>query len=245
MTLDMQASAGDPPVCGIDGAIERLPQKPTINGFDADRLACIQASLRPAGCHSILVGEVGCGSIQVLVSNRPRRWTEVYLKRDYHRICPVVNRLKNRTRPFAWSEIVATRALDNAEKDVLDHARHHGMREGYLVPVATRGTSVAFVSFAGPSIEMNGVLRDRLEALAGSLYCEIANNDRRAPRLTPREAEILQWIGKGKSDWQIGKILSISAKTVNYHVENAKRKFAVATRVQAVVRAVQAGEVSC
>ena len=53
--------------------------------------------------------------------------------------------------------------------------------------------------------------------------------------------EVLRWIAAGKSDWEIGQILQISAKTVNYHVENTKRKFGVATRMQAVVAAMHTG----
>lgn len=59
--------------------------------------------------------------------------------------------------------------------------------------------------------------------------------------LTNREMEVLSWIASGKSDWQIGQILKISQKTVNYHVENVKRKYGVATRVQAVVEAMRQG----
>ena len=59
--------------------------------------------------------------------------------------------------------------------------------------------------------------------------------------LTRRECQVLDWIAQGKSDWQIGQILSISAKTVNYHAENAKRKLGVATRIQAVIAAIRAG----
>ena len=62
--------------------------------------------------------------------------------------------------------------------------------------------------------------------------------------LTDREVECLQWIAAGKSDWQIGKILNISQKTVNYHVENVKRKFGVATRIQAVVAAMRQGQLA-
>jgi DNA-binding CsgD family transcriptional regulator len=57
--------------------------------------------------------------------------------------------------------------------------------------------------------------------------------------LSNREREILAWIAEGKSDASIGQILNISSKTVNYHVENAKRKFAVATRIQAVIAALR------
>jgi DNA-binding CsgD family transcriptional regulator len=65
--------------------------------------------------------------------------------------------------------------------------------------------------------------------------------ERAWPRVTPRESEILAWVAAGKSDWAIGRILNISGKTVNFHVENAKRKLGVGTRVQAVVAAVRSG----
>lgn len=60
-------------------------------------------------------------------------------------------------------------------------------------------------------------------------------------RVTPRETQVLGWIAVGKSDWAIGRILRISDKTVNFHVENAKRKFGVATRLQAVIAAMRQG----
>jgi DNA-binding CsgD family transcriptional regulator len=60
-------------------------------------------------------------------------------------------------------------------------------------------------------------------------------------QITARESEILAWVAVGKSDWAIGRLLKISGKTVNFHVENAKRKFGVATRVQAVIVALRTG----
>lgn len=61
--------------------------------------------------------------------------------------------------------------------------------------------------------------------------------------LTAREIEVLKWIAYGKSDWQVGQILNISDKTVNFHVENMKRKLGVATRIQVVVQAVHEGKI--
>jgi DNA-binding CsgD family transcriptional regulator len=63
----------------------------------------------------------------------------------------------------------------------------------------------------------------------------------RQARVTARESEVLGWVAVGKSDWAIGQLLKISGKTVNFHVENAKRKFGVATRVQAVIVALRTG----
>jgi DNA-binding CsgD family transcriptional regulator len=61
------------------------------------------------------------------------------------------------------------------------------------------------------------------------------------PCVTVRESQVLSWVAAGKSDWAIGQILKISGKTVNFHVENAKRKFGVGTRIQAVVAAMRRG----
>ncbi len=63
-------------------------------------------------------------------------------------------------------------------------------------------------------------------------------------RVTARESEILGWVAAGKSDWAIGQILNISGKTVNFHVENAKRKLGVGSRVQAVILAMRNGIIS-
>ncbi len=62
-----------------------------------------------------------------------------------------------------------------------------------------------------------------------------------ATKLTLREKEVIFWILRGKPDWQIAEILAISRKTVNFHVEQTKRKLNVATRIQAVVFATRLG----
>ena len=57
--------------------------------------------------------------------------------------------------------------------------------------------------------------------------------------LTAREVECLHWVAAGKTDLEIAVILSISPRTARFHIENAKRKLRVATRVQAVAEALK------
>ena len=59
--------------------------------------------------------------------------------------------------------------------------------------------------------------------------------------LTGREVEMLSWLVAGKSDWEIAAILSLSKKTVNYHVEKAKRKLGSTHRITAVAVALRDG----
>jgi DNA-binding CsgD family transcriptional regulator len=59
--------------------------------------------------------------------------------------------------------------------------------------------------------------------------------------LTARELEILKWIKEGKTSWEIGKILGISERTVNYHVSDITRKLNAMNRNHAVAIAVSHG----
>jgi DNA-binding response OmpR family regulator len=55
--------------------------------------------------------------------------------------------------------------------------------------------------------------------------------------LGEREVETLTWAARGKTFEEIGTILSLSKRTVEYHLENARRKLGVATRTQALIKA--------
>ena len=51
--------------------------------------------------------------------------------------------------------------------------------------------------------------------------------------LTVREAEVLHWIASGKTNREIGEILSISPRTVNKHLEQVFQKIGVENRTAA------------
>lgn len=51
--------------------------------------------------------------------------------------------------------------------------------------------------------------------------------------LTEREAEVLLWLARGKSNQEIGRILSMSHRTVNKHLEQVFRKLEVENRTSA------------
>jgi DNA-binding NarL/FixJ family response regulator len=61
------------------------------------------------------------------------------------------------------------------------------------------------------------------------------------PELTDREHEILALIAEGQSNSEIAEQLHISLKTVRNHVSNIYNKMQVTDRVQAVLRAREAG----
>jgi DNA-binding NarL/FixJ family response regulator len=63
---------------------------------------------------------------------------------------------------------------------------------------------------------------------------------RRRFALTGREAEVLLWIARGKSNRDIGDILGLSPRTVNKHLEQVYAKLGVENRASAAVMALKA-----
>lgn len=64
------------------------------------------------------------------------------------------------------------------------------------------------------------------------------------PTLTRRQIECLRWIAQGKSSNDIGAILNISRRTVDYHVIEICVRLNVRTRMQAVTVAMARGWIS-
>ena len=58
--------------------------------------------------------------------------------------------------------------------------------------------------------------------------------------LTAREAEVLLWIGRGKTNKDIGDILGLSPRTVNKHLEQIYAKLGVENRSSAALKAAEA-----
>lgn len=62
-----------------------------------------------------------------------------------------------------------------------------------------------------------------------------------AVHLSEREIEALVWSARGKTSGEIATILGLSKRTVDFHIDNAREKLGVATRIEAVVKAASAG----
>lgn len=69
----------------------------------------------------------------------------------------------------------------------------------------------------------------------------IVRDDDKPNELTEREKEVLQLIVEGKTNYEIGRNLKISEKTVEKHVGAILNKLDAASRVEAAVQAVQRG----
>jgi LuxR family quorum sensing-dependent transcriptional regulator len=187
----------------------------------------------------------------ILMNNRPQEYVDRYIEKNYVVRDPVVAELRRSLSPFSWNDVRERRELSKGERSIIDEGREFGARDGFIVPVVTLSGSVSIFSPCGlepnlsqrarAAVEIIGIYS--FQALKRSLIKQNRPEAAHTP-LTPREREIMQWVAAGKSDDEIAEILSLSAPTVTWHVENAKRKLDAFRRTYAVVQAIRFGEIS-
>jgi DNA-binding NarL/FixJ family response regulator len=59
----------------------------------------------------------------------------------------------------------------------------------------------------------------------------------KAVALNEREVEVLTWAARGKTSAEIAKILGLTKRTIDFHIDNARSKLGAATRTEAVLKA--------
>lgn len=80
---------------------------------------------------------------------------------------------------------------------------------------------------------------DRLHAIINARLAGVARNGTwpKLVDLNAREIEMLTWVARGKTSAQIAKMLGISKRTIDFHLDNARIKLGAATRTQAAIKA--------
>jgi len=116
---------------------------------------------------------------------------------------------------------------------------HMRNTDGLIVPVHEHGELAWYVAFSGRDPDLGQRAKSLLAAsvhAAYSVFHELMDGTAARSPLSKRESECLRWVAEGKTDGEAGKILGISPRTVRFHINNAKDKLGVATRIQAVAR---------
>jgi DNA-binding response OmpR family regulator len=80
---------------------------------------------------------------------------------------------------------------------------------------------------------------DVLDAIINARLTRVARGDvwPKNVGLNDREIETLTWAARGKTSAEIATLLDLSKRTVDFHIENARTKLGVSTRIQAAVKA--------
>jgi DNA-binding NarL/FixJ family response regulator len=118
---------------------------------------------------------------------------------------------------------------------------------GYVLKDADRGMLLRAIRAVARGEALLGapIARRVLEQFSGPPPAPVSQPPKTSSppfdELTPRELEVLRLIAQGLRNREISARLHISEKTVGNHVSNVFRKLQVADRVQAIIRAREAG----
>jgi len=183
------------------------------------------------------------------ITNYPSEWIAHYTCGDFCAVDPVFRTAAKQLTPFSWQDPAWRARLNEQELRIMYTAAEFGMVHGVTVPVHTNKSinSLCSLVFDDGADDPNVIHATHLMAV---YLFEAAQSKHRTPVvlsrrpvLTQRQKECLQLVAEGKSDWVISKVLNISEATASFHVQSAMQRLGVASRTQAVARALYLGEI--
>ncbi len=222
--------------------IDRLDELSTVEKV-TDVFA--EAVARYGVKHFIVTGVSTARPLEELVvaSRAPAAFFTLYVEKRYQRFDPLIRRSLGSHMPFEWRAASYLTDHDARVVEIMRRRTEYGLNHGYLVPIHGPDGNEGCVSMAANSLDLATQAKlalhvmalyafDRMRGLRDSLSGSRS-------LLTPREREVLSWIGAGKSAEQIGHALKISKRTVDEHSQTAARKLGAANRTEAVAIALR------
>lgn len=182
----------------------------------------------------------------VVLHNYPAQWMRAFSELDFYYIDPVFHYANRSLTPFFWDADEFRAELTAPQLEIMEEARRFGIEHGYTVPLHAPRSPGAYRASCSVVPDSAGVAAEAylaVQLMACYLYTALSREAAEKASgcgvrgLTRRERQCLELAAQGKSDWVAGRILGISERTVHNHIEHAKRRLGVATRVQAIVHA--------
>jgi LuxR family quorum-sensing system transcriptional regulator CciR len=186
----------------------------------------------------------------IRLNNYPENWLDIFVSRGYFSDNPVHCASQRSLTGFMWSQLPTLIDLTSRHRQLLNEWQNQGFGEGFTVPVNIIGEATGSCSM---SVRSGDIFPTRSLPAAQYIACfafeaarrvskskivlRLQSNSNSRKALTPRQMDCLILVAQGKSDWDISRILGISAQTVHQHIETAKKKYNVSSRTQLVVRA--------
>lgn len=181
-----------------------------------------------------------------LISTYPDLWTSHYVQLRYVEIDPVVLQARRGQETFVWDADSGDLELSTRQRQMMDEATQHGIRSGFTIPIHDRHGLSAALTFASDErrpqfLRLIDQYESALELIAIFFHVHASRKliDQGVVdgvALSPREFECLKWAARGKSAWEISRILGISIRTAAFHRDNARKKLGLPTIIQAAVR---------
>ena len=198
---------------------------------------------------SITSNSVGVDTSTLNLNNFPHEWNTQYEKNNATQIDPIVAHCNHSTLPVLWSEELFSRT-----PWLWQLLQQHGLQHGWSQAIFDEETGQrSILSLARSHCPISAY--ELYEHLGFSVFITrhlhalaIARQPRKparpqAPPLSRRELEVLKLSADGKTAYEIARILSLSERTINFHVHRAIEKLGVNNKIAAVIAAARSGAI--
>jgi LuxR family transcriptional regulator len=182
----------------------------------------------------------------VVSSTYPKEWQARYIERSYAALDPVLVSCRHSVLPVIWSHV---RPASVEGGLILKEAGDYGIsRTGCSVPV--RGPDGAFAIVSYSAADQYEDLFNDLTSLSGLVFIAFHMHAQAATMLglneikaalTARETEVVALIASGMTVKQASEALSLSVRTIRFHLDSCREKLGTGTIRGAVVKAVSMG----
>lgn len=162
---------------------------------------------------------------------------------------PYARHALERDGPLLWHEADLSSGTGPEVGRFLEMTQAAGVVSAATIPLHRARHACDVLHVFAISSALRAVSRDeiwRLAAIAFAVTCRLHELEPVPLRtssvsLTERELDVLGWSKEGKSYSEIGIIMRISSKTVEFHMSNIMRKLGVNQKIAAIMAALKLG----
>lgn len=185
-------------------------------------------------------------STVALFNNYPVEWQEHYSEHGYLAVDPTVQHGLKDTLPIVWSH-----QIFESSPELWEEARAHGLHFGWAQSSRDASGAIGLLTLARSVEQLSeSELYEHKARMAWlTQYAHAGMAKLLVPKYVPetlvtmtaREKEVLRWTAEGKTAYEIGQILIVSERTVNFHINNVVAKLGASNKTQAAVKAAALG----
>ncbi len=182
----------------------------------------------------------------VILNNYSPSWQQRYMQENYIAVDPTVALGMKSTSPILWSDEIFAKS-----RAFWEDAQAHGLNVGWaqschdsrgiggMLSLARSDDNLTTAELNDISLKMSWLAQASHQALSRLIVPKFLPEA--ATELTLREIEVLRWTADGKTSNEVGDIMHISERTVNFHVTNALIKLNAPNKTAAAIKAALLG----
>lgn len=229
----------------VTSFIETFNQTKTEVGFNRALMAFSSAMGFSQYRFALIVPQSLTRPKAIIFSHCSESWVERYGQEGMLPRDPVIYLSMQSLLPIYWQEIPLEPMLPEGALALMDEARECGLHDGISFPFRGACGESGILSFIteedGLDIKAKAPTLRWVTDYIFNAGVRVVSSTKNNPALSSRELECLFWASEGKTAEEMGEILSITARTVNYHIQEAVHKTNSVNRYQAIAKVAMGG----